>query len=223
MARPTLEQQESIEERRRQVYNLHLRGYKGQQISRILGVPSQTVSTDIRERRIDLREAAEKVDPVAYLADLREEYRLLKEEAWANYRTADKPGDKVKFLKLVTKLTADETKQLQDLGALEKAANKSKLEIDADVNIHGQVSIDVTEERLEALTAVIISQQLDVPPEEALAMKGREPTFIELPSPQAQLHDLTGDGKDLPLPVPYRAPFDINANLPKKGEDDADL
>lgn len=223
IAPSSVEGREQIEDRRRQVYNLFLRGYKPKQISRILAVPHSTINHDIHARRGDLREAAEKVDPVSYLADVREEYRMLREEAWANYRAADKPGDKIKFLKLITKLSSDETKQLQDLGAIEKHNGKSKLEIEADVNVSGQINVQVTEERLEALTALIISQQIDVPPEEALQMKGRDPVFIDLPSPQSQLKDITGDGKALPLPVPHQKPFDLDANLPKHNEDEPDL
>jgi len=110
----------------------------------------------------------------------------------------------------------DETGLRQNLGLLDKVANK--LEIDAAVTVHGHIDMSVSETKLEALTAMLISEVLEAPPEEVLQMSGRSPVFIDAPLPQSCLTSLGGLEDNTPRQMPHRQPFSLDPSITTDGE-----
>jgi len=205
-----------IKERRRQAYNLKLRGYQGKEISKILGVSPATITNDLQARKQELKDIELQTQPQEYMADVGQEFEQLRQEAWANYRSSEKPVDRARFLTLLAKLRVDETGMRQNLGLLDKVANK--VEIDAELTVKGHVDVHVSEEKLEALTAMLISESIDAPPEEVLQMSGRQPVFIDAPPPQACLTSLGGLEEEQPRQMPHQQPFDLEQSEIIDGE-----
>jgi hypothetical protein len=207
MGKPTEVEKLMIRERRRQAYNLKLRGYQGQEIAKILSVSPATITNDLQIRKQELKEMELQTQPQEYMAEVAQEFEQIRQEAWANYRSSEKPVDRARFLTLVAKLRVDETGMRQNLGLLDKVPNK--VEVDAELTVKGHVDVHISEAKLEALTAMLISEPLDMSPEDVLQMGGRSPVFIEAPPPQACLSSLGGLDENQPLQMPHKQPFEI--------------
>jgi len=194
---------ESLMERKRQAYHLKLRGYKPDQIAKMMDRSTDTIRKYLKDQHILLKEANESVNSEDYVSELREEFSLLRMEAWSNYSKANRMQDKVKILNVLAKLRIDETKSLHDLGALRKSAQK--VEHEHSHKVEGSVDVNISEERLDALVAVMVGEEMGVRPEELMSMSGGDSVYPGLP---AAIIDAEYEEIEL-LPVPHQKTFDI--------------
>ncbi len=172
--------QSRISQRRREVWRRHLDGETAVSISKALGVTERTVRSDIKHCRESARqELAEVEEPLSFLAEVLEYYRVLRFEVWKDLDRATAQGDvttRVKLISLLTKIRRDETDLLLRGGWPKQVpSHPSKL----GPHISEEVAAKC-EPELEALQVAIIAAQMSRTPEEVRALCGREKPATEV-------------------------------------------
>lgn len=157
------------DERERQAYSLLARGANEKTIADILGVTVSTVKKYINARREVVLDVINRVSQQDYAVLVLERFSQIRQEIWANYQSAEKEKDKIKYMELLMKVESQEQENLTKLGLLERQAEKVEHVIQGDVALS-----EVDHSRLEALTALVISQRVGNTPEGLLAMRAKE-------------------------------------------------
>ncbi len=170
-----LESSDPMADRRRNVYHMKLRGYKNKDIARILGLTSSQVQGDLKHRKSEIRDVTDHLDSLSYAAEIREDFEQLRAEAWNEYDKAPRPSDRARYLNLIARLRKDELDALQGLGALDRRTVQHEL----DINIQGALSVNIDDERLDAIALALLSNQMGSDPQTTLAQRGRAATYID--------------------------------------------
>ena len=163
------------DERRRQVYSLHVRGYSKTAIAKMVGSSPVTVSKDIAFHEMELKQIKSKIDPENYLTEVRSEYDELRAESWKGFEKADRDMDRTRYLNTLIRLRESETKVLHDMGVLDKAPQV----VEHMHKVSGSVTAEIKDSRLDALAAILLAGEMGVTPEHALSMRGMDPVYIE--------------------------------------------
>ena len=199
--------------RRRQVYTMQMRGYSKPQISKILGVAVSTVRDDVSVHERELAQMTLRIDPDVYIAQVLTENEDLRREAWRNYETAKKDTDRARFLSLVKSIREGEMRSLREAGLLDRTAKQE------DTSHAGSTTIsELSGAQLDALTAVLLAEEMGLTPEEVLGLGGRPPIYVEAGSNGA--HEYTDPSKrEKPLPMSHREPVpEIDVYVNDSGE-----
>lgn len=176
-----------LAERKKQAYLLYLRQYPTNQIAKAMGINPQTVRSYINERKASLDDTLQRLQPSTFAAEILEDFAQLRQETWRLFESASKPQDKARYLQLIASLRQKEVETMQRAGLLRKmdAADSHDKPESIAIQNTGPINVNISEHTLEALTAHILSSQMDRTPKELLDMRGRAPTFIEMaPKPE---------------------------------------
>jgi predicted transcriptional regulator len=158
-----------IEDRRRQVSELYLRGWSQADIARQLSVSQATISSDLKTIREEWRQSAIwNYDEAVSLA--RQQLDLLEREAWSGYQRSQQPAESTKVVQNGSDKRAEKTVKQQpgDPRFLETihrviAARRALLGLDAPARVGTKSVLDheVAKE----------NPYLDAPPELILEAK----------------------------------------------------
>jgi predicted transcriptional regulator len=193
---------ENLTQRKRQAYQLSLRGYKVDEIASIMKKSEQTIRKYLKEYKVVLNEVNENVHAVDMIAEVRETFYTLKKEAWSNYSKAEKTSDKINSIKLIAKLATEELKALHNLGFVDRSPQR--VEHQHNHSIDNQISIDISDERLDSLAAIVLGNDMGLDPQDVLRMSGGDSEYPGLPTViDAEFEESKA------LPLPYQDEFDI--------------
>lgn len=196
---------DSLIDRRRQAYHMSIRGYKPDQIAKVMGKSTETIRKYLRDQRTLLEEANASVRAIDYISEIRESYALVRMEIWNLYLKCDNPKDKLKCLSQIESIRSKETKQLQSLGALDKTPEKVEHSHSHSVKSN-HITVDISDERLDSLASILIGDKMGLEPSEVLAMGGGEKIYPGLPS---AIIDAEYEEKEL-IPIPRQEEFNID-------------
>lgn len=201
----------SIASRQRQAFNLIARGHSVQTVARMMGLTSKTIREYVEKKRHEIQGTAEQIQREDYVGLILSRREAIRSEAYANYSSCTKTGDRVKLLRLIMDNDTGELKDLQSLGLVVKESEKKVVSHE----VSGTIDLkDVNQNKLDALAAMILSEKMGVTPEEAVNMCGRrgmnrlDSPVLDvgepLQLPDAVLSNSPSDGKKMPRVYPVK-------------------
>ena len=120
-----------LDDRRREVEKLRLRGLSATAISKLLNVSQKTIYRDlevIRETNLSLVSVTEKDE---HLANALTRYREVEERAWAEYHSAPEGTPvRIKALDLIRVTQSDKIKALRDTGFIQTQAQQVEVRVE---------------------------------------------------------------------------------------------
>lgn len=123
---------EETETRRRQVWELQLRGLPKNIIAKTLGVSPNTITQDVRALRENHRQYVEELDIEGEFGDAMAKFDHLFNMAIAGYSISDRGSDKTAFMSQANMALDKKLKFMMDVGVLPKAAQELKGEFTVD-------------------------------------------------------------------------------------------
>lgn len=138
---------EQLQDRRRTVWELYLRGVPLTVISRTLNVHRNTINNDLRELRKTHKQQVSNVDISEEVGDLAAKYDEIFKYAISEYATTDREGAKSSFLSQAQEALHKKSKLLMDVGIIPKAAQ----EVSGRIVIEG---VDVQKADLRELKSI---------------------------------------------------------------------
>lgn len=162
---------QGLSERQQIIARFKLRGLSQQAMAGFLKVSQPVVSKEMKRVRDHLIERGAGIDQDLMVGETTSLYEEVEYKAWELYHTGD-DGAKTKALALVMQARDKHTKLLMDLGRLERAGNKSTLEVHVSPLIR---SMDDPEQKA-LVTAVVKAQlsELEDPKPPAMLSPGEE-------------------------------------------------
>lgn len=115
---------QQLEDRRRQVWDLVLRGVPVTVIAKTLGVHRNTITNDVKVLRERNRQQITDVDVKAEIGDAVAKYDEIFKAALGDYATTDKDGSKASFLSQAQSALERKLRFLIDVGVLPKAVQE---------------------------------------------------------------------------------------------------
>ena len=131
---------DEIDDRRRKVLRLRMRGLGYRTIAKLVGVGHMTVKRDLEAIKEENREKVGKLTKVDHVSEALTAYQEVELRAWQDYHEA-KAGSKERqaFLREVRDSRRDQTKLLTDLGLIEKTPHETHVKVSAEVIRHWSV------------------------------------------------------------------------------------
>jgi hypothetical protein len=154
--------QQDIDDRRREVEKLRLRGFSVNAITKALAVSAKTVYRDLEHiRAMNLAEVST-TEKDEHLANALVRYREIEEQAWAEY-AASEPGSasRLRALDLIRVTQGDKIKALRDTGYIRVEAQQVEVTVNHKL---GEVwSQELQAEVANAMLSRALTPQLEEP------------------------------------------------------------
>ena len=138
---------ETVEARRRQVWEMILRGISESVTAKTLGVHRNTVVNDVRMMRVQHRSQVSDADVQEEVGDITAKFDYIFQTAMAEFSTARRPGTRGMLLEKALSALQSKAKFLVEVGTLPKAAQ----EITGKLLVDG---MDISKMSLEALKSL---------------------------------------------------------------------
>lgn len=120
---------EGLTDRQQTIAKLRLRGMSQTTIATVLNVSQPVISKECAKIREHLKNRGAAIDQELTIGETASLYEEVESKAWELYTTTPAPADKLKALALVMQAREKHTKLLFDLGRLERAGNRSQVEV----------------------------------------------------------------------------------------------
>ena len=154
--------QHEVDERRRQVEKLRLRGTPVSTIAKILNVSDKTIYRDLKAIREQNIEAVSKTEKEEHMANAMARYREIEERAWTDYHTAAEGSPaRIKALDLIRVIQSDKIKALRDTGFIQNQAQK--VEVEVNHKLEEVWSPELQAEVAQAMLQKALTPQLEEP------------------------------------------------------------
>ncbi len=144
-----------LTERQQLIARFKLRGLSQQAIAGFLNVSQPVISKEMARIREYLAERGAGIDQDHTVGETCSLYEEIEYKSWEIYTQSKEPGDKAKALALVMAAREKHTKLLMDLGRLERAGNKTTVEVSVSPLVR---SMQQPEQR--ALVSAVVQSQL---------------------------------------------------------------
>lgn len=144
MSRRGRKSKEETMTRRRQVWELMLRGIQKGMMAKVLGVDPNTITQDVKAIRADHAAYVGKLDIDSEFGDALAKFDHLFQLAISDYASAERNSDKVSFMGQANTIIERKLRFMMDTGMLPKAAQK----IDGTFVVDG---IDINRANVEEL------------------------------------------------------------------------
>ena len=135
--RPKKSSQNEIEERRRDVVRLRMRGLGLRNIAKELGVGHMTIKRDLAAIQEQTKERMSKLDRDIIIAESVSVYEEIETQAWDQFhRCGSGTSMKAQFLNVVRAARNDQIRLLTDIGMITRAPQEVKHTVKTDVISH---------------------------------------------------------------------------------------
>jgi len=125
---------EEIEERRKQVARLRMRGLGYRAIGKLLSVGHMTIKRDLEAIRENNKEKVTTLDRSEHVGESLSVFEEVELRAWQDYHTAQAGSQqRQKFLAEVQEARKNQTRLLTDLGVVSRAPLESVIKVSAEV------------------------------------------------------------------------------------------
>jgi predicted transcriptional regulator len=146
-----------LTERQQLIARYKLRGLSQQAIAGFMKVSQPVISKEMKRIRAHMIERGETIDQDRIVGETTSLYEEVEYRAWELY-TLGENSDKAKALSLIMTAREKHTKLLMDLGRLERAGNKSTVEVHVSPLVKAMQEPD----KKALVTAVVKSQLTDL-------------------------------------------------------------
>lgn len=156
---------EGLTDRQKTIARLRLRGLTQATIATVLGVSQPMISKELIKIREHMQNRGAAIDQAVTVGETATLYEEVEHRAWEIYVSEQDSSTKLKALTTVMTAREKHTKLLMDLGRLERAGNKSQVEVTVSPLIESWDS-SKKKEAIEAIVKTQLSQlEAPVPPE----------------------------------------------------------
>lgn len=179
-------QQFSQAEKKRQAYNLAIRGSNVQTVAHIMGVSPATVRAWIDSYKTEIQGTISQINREDYATLFMNRMDQIRQEAWTHFGNAKKDSERRAWLRMAMDVEVKEKDGLMDLGLIDKQPTQHEHQHSVVIGVGEN---EVRPEQLDALAAMALSGSMGLSAEDALAMCGRP--AAPLPTPKGHMpHDV---------------------------------
>ena len=118
-----------LNEQQRSIYRLKLRGLSQDLIAKVLNISQPAVSKHLKNIRAHMERRGSQINQDVMVGETTSLYEEVEHKAWDAYYSTKEPGDQLKALQVVMQAREKHVNLLTTLGRIEKAAQKSTVEI----------------------------------------------------------------------------------------------
>lgn len=149
---------DGLSDRQRTIARMRLRGLTQKTIAKFLGVSQPVISKECKRIREHMQARGESIDQDVTIGETVTLYEEVEYKAWELYHTGE-AGDKAKALSLIMQARDKHVKLLMDVGRLERAGNKTSVEL----SVSPLVKNWDDEKKSEVVDAIVTSQLTALP------------------------------------------------------------
>jgi hypothetical protein len=159
----------NIEERRKLVLKMKMRGMTLKDMARLLGVQETVVQFDLRKMKHEMTSKLSKIQKDYALGESVSVFEEIERAAWEQYNIAkDATPMKAKFLETVKEARKEQIKLLSDIGLIQKQTQKVDVKVDTSIISHWSPAVQ------DLIAASLIRATLDSQPERRMIDVGNQ-------------------------------------------------